>query len=130
MKIGNIYLPDTFRVAMQNAVLYFIDIPRADRISRLVDEYSCFEKSELQSVLEHLGNFMGSYQAREALAALQNDDFEKVADLTLAYYDKLYENSLARRQNRNIIKVPLLSGSVEEHAAVILKCALEMGVNR
>ncbi len=126
MSIGSVYLPDTFRAAMLNGLLFFIDVPKADRIQRLVDEYACFAKPELQSVLEHLGQYMGSYQSREALLALQNDDFEKVADLTLAYYDKLYENSLSRRPVRKMVKVSLSSGSVAGHAEVILKSALTL----
>ena len=129
MSIGNIHLPDTFRAAMLKGVLFLIDIPKADRIKRLVDEYACFDKPELQSVLEHLSVFMGSFQSREALLALQNDDFEKVADLTLAYYDKLYENSLKRRPVPKIVKIKLLSGSVAEHAGIILKYAFDVGVN-
>jgi len=129
MGIGSIYLPDTFRAAMLNGLLFFIDVPKADRIQRLVQEYACFEKAELQSVLEHLSKFMGSYQSREALLALHNDDFVKVADLTLGYYDKLYENSLARRPVRKIVKVPLVSGSVAEHAKLILEQALAHKVN-
>jgi tRNA 2-selenouridine synthase len=124
MSIGSIYLPNTFHTAMLNGTLFLIDIPKADRIRRLVNEYACFRKAELQAVLEHLGIYMGSYQSREALLALQNDDFDKVADLTLTYYDKLYENSLTRRPVHKIVKVPLLSGSVEEHAKIILKQAL------
>jgi tRNA 2-selenouridine synthase len=128
MSIGSIYLPDTFHTAMLNGTLFFIDIPKADRIRRLIDEYACFEKSELQAVLEHLGIYMGSYQSRDALLALQNDDFEKVAGLTLAYYDKLYENSLSRRPVREIVKVPLSSGDVAEHAEIILKQAMNLGI--
>lgn len=127
MGIGSIYLPDTFRTAMLNGVLFFIDVPKADRIQRLVNEYACFAKSELQLVLEHLSKFMGSYQAREALLALQNDDFVKVADLTLAYYDKLYENSLTRRPVRKIVKIQLVSGNVEENAKRILQQAVLQG---
>jgi hypothetical protein len=67
---------------------------------------------------------MGSYQAHQAISALHNDDFEKVADLTLAYYDKLYENSLSRRPVRKIVKVNLPSVSATEHAEIILKHAL------
>ncbi len=57
------------------------------------------------------------------------DDFGKVADLTLAYYDKLYENSLTRRPVRKIVKVSLKSGSVEEHAKLILEKALAHNAN-
>ncbi len=128
MSIGSIYLPDTFRAAMMDAVLFFIDVPKADRIRRLVDEYACFDKTELMKVLEHLAKFMGSFQSREAMQALQNDDFEKVADLTLGYYDKLYANSLLRRPVRQTIKIPLSSGTTGDHAGIILKHALEQGV--
>ena len=127
MSIGSIYLPDTFRNAMLGGVLFFIDVPKADRIKRLVDEYACFQKSDLQAVLDHLGVYMGSYQSREAMLALQNDDFAKVADLTLSYYDKLYENSLSRRPVRSIVKITLPSGSVASNAGIILKRALEEG---
>jgi len=128
MNIGSVTLPDTFHAAMLNGELFFIELPKAYRIHRLVDEYACFEKPVLQAVLEHLGQYMGSYQAREVLIALQNGDFEKVADISLAYYDKLYENSLTRRPVRKMVRIPLSSGSVKEHAGIILKCALDEGV--
>ena len=120
MNIGSVTLPDTFHTAMLKGTLFFIELPKAYRISRLVDEYACFEKPVLQSVLEHLGQYMGSYQAREVLIALQNDDFEKVADITLVYYDKLYENSLTRRPVKRIVNIPLDSGGVKEHAEIII----------
>ena len=129
MNIGTVTLPDTFHNAMLNGKLFFLELPKDYRIKRLVDEYACFEKPVLQAVLEHIGQFMGSYQAREVLLALQNDDFEKVADITLAYYDKLYANSLVRRPVRTIVKLPLVNGNVLEHAEIILKHALGNGVN-
>ncbi|MEI8047822.1 MAG: tRNA 2-selenouridine(34) synthase MnmH [Bacteroidota bacterium] len=129
MNIGNVVLPDTFHQAMLKAKLFFIELPKDYRIKRLVDEYACFDKSVLQSVLEHLGQYMGAYQAREVLLALQQDDFEKVADITLVYYDKLYENSLTRRPVRDLVKIPLESGGVKEHAGIVLKHALGGEVN-
>ncbi len=126
MSIGSVFLPETFRAAMLAGMLFFIDVPKTARIHRLVDEYACFPKPAIQQVLEHLGIFMGSYQSHQALTALQNDDFEKVANLTLAYYDKLYENSLKRRPVQNVIKISLQSENVTEHAAILLKQGLAM----
>jgi tRNA 2-selenouridine synthase len=109
---------------MLNGKLFFIELPKDYRIQRLVNEYACFDKPLLKAVLTHLGQYMGSYQAREVLIALQNDDFEKVADITLVYYDKLYENSLVRRPIQKIVRIPLAAGSVKEHAEIILTHAL------
>jgi len=129
MSIGSVTLPDSFHAAMLKGKLFFIELPKDYRIQRLVNEYACFEKPVLQAVLEHLGQYMGSYQAREVLLALQNDDFNKVADITLAYYDKLYENSLARRPVHQVERIPMESGSVKEHAEIILNLALGGKVN-
>jgi len=129
MNIGTVTLPDSFNAAMLNGTLFFIELPKDYRIKRLVDEYACFEKPILQAVLEHLGQFMGTFQAREVLLALQNDDFEKVADITLTYYDKLYANSLVRRPVQKIIRMPLAAGSVKEHAEIIINRAFEKIVN-
>jgi len=123
-KIGTIYLPDTFYSAMLNGTLFFLEMSRNHRINRLVDEYACFEKPLLQAVLEHLGQFMGSFQAREVLLALSNDDFGKVADITLEYYDKLYTKSLQQRPVRKMEKLHLSGISVAEQAEEVLKCAM------
>jgi tRNA 2-selenouridine synthase len=128
MNIGTITLPDSFHAAMLNGTLFFIELPKDYRIKRLVEEYACFEKPVLQAVLEHLGQFMGTFQAREVLLALQNDDFEKVADITLTYYDKLYSNSLVRRPVKKIVRLPLTAESVKEHAEILLKLAMGEGV--
>jgi len=125
MNIGTVTLPDSFHAAMLNGTLFFIELPKDYRIKRLVDEYACFEKPVLQAVLEHLGQFMGTFQSREVLIALQNDDFEKVADITLTYYDKLYANSLVRRPVQKIVSLPLAAGSVKEHAEIILNHVLK-----
>ncbi len=132
MNIGTVTLPDSFHKAMLNGELFFIELPKDYRVKRLVDEYACFEKPILQAVLEHLGQFMGTFQAREVLLALQNDDFEKVADIALTYYDKLYANSLVRRPVQKIVRIPLAAGSVKEHAEIILNHALgkKLMVNR
>jgi tRNA 2-selenouridine synthase len=129
MSIGSVTLPDSFHAAMLNGTVFFIELPKDYRIKRLVDEYACFEKTVLKTVLEHLGQYMGSFQAREVLQALQNDDFGKVADITLTYYDKLYANSLVRRPVQRIVNLPLAAGSVKEHAEIILNHAFGEGVN-
>jgi tRNA 2-selenouridine synthase len=129
MNIGTVTLPDTFHSAMLKGTLFFIELPKDYRIKRLVSEYACFEKPVLRAVLEHLGQYMGSYQAREVLIALQNDDFEMVADITLTYYDKLYANSLTSRPVQKIVRLPLVAGSVREQAEIILNYAFEKIVN-
>jgi len=125
VSIGHVFLPDTFFRTMLQGILFLVDLPKTYRISRLVEEYSCFDNLTLQALIGHLGNYMGGNRAKQALQALQNRDFEQVASITLEYYDKLYDNSLINRPVRKIVKVPLPAGDVAENARIVLKFAAD-----
>jgi tRNA 2-selenouridine synthase len=118
--IGNIYLPDTFHRAMLSGTLFFIEVPLRTRIRRLVDEYACFEKDELNEVLLRLSKYMGAFQSREAIHALEIADYEKVAEITLRYYDKIYDNSLIRRPVKHRVTISLSGSGPEEQAREML----------
>lgn len=125
ISIGSVFLPDTFYKTMFDGILFLVDIPKIFRIERLVKEYSCFDKTTLQTLIEHLGSYMGGNRAKQAVQALQNNDYEQVATITLEYYDKLYDNSLFRRPVKKIVKVPLPAGDVPENAGIVLKFAAD-----
>jgi tRNA 2-selenouridine synthase len=125
LRIGNIYLPDTFYTALRKAKVFFIDVPLNQRIDRLVNEYAGFATSELGVVLTHLGQFMGAYQAREVLNALHQSDFEKVALIMLQYYDRLYSQSLERRNTADVIHIKLESKNLDDNARKLISLAYQ-----
>ncbi len=122
--IGNIFLPETFHKAMLSGVLFQIQVSIKTRIARLVHEYACFEDGKLFEILDHLSIFMGSYQVSEARKALKVQDYEKVAAISLQYYDKLYDNSMLKRPVRRVIPVDLQSVPESQFHEMIVRKAL------
>lgn len=122
--IGNVFLPDTFHEAMLNGILFQVQVPTKVRIKRLINEYSCFEDDELAEVLDHLALRMNPYQVSEARKALHEKDYEKVAVITLQYYDKQYDNSSNKRPVKRIIPVDLHGVPENLFHEVILKKAI------
>lgn len=123
--IGNVFLPDTFHLAMLQGVLFQLIVPVKQRIRRLVEEYACFEDDMLLNVLNHLAIRMGSYQVAEARKALLAQDYEKVGEITLKYYDKLYDNSMKKRPVKRIVSIDMSCIALQDYVEVLLKKAQE-----
>jgi len=100
--IGRVYLPNKFWEQMQNSPIIYIQIPKHLRIERLVKEYAFCDKSLLESAVLRIQKRLGANHAKDALKALETDDFAKVADITLVYYDKAYSHDTARRKPESI----------------------------
>jgi tRNA 2-selenouridine synthase len=79
-----------------------IDPPRDERIERLLRDYAGFPAGELQRSIENISKRLGGKDTQDTLEALQAGDFRKVTDITLAYYDKGYDFSMARRNTKMI----------------------------
>jgi tRNA 2-selenouridine synthase len=79
-----------------------IDPPREERIERLLRDYAGFPAGELQRSIENISKRLGGKDTQDTLEALQAGDFRKVTDITLAYYDKGYDFSMARRNTKMI----------------------------
>jgi tRNA 2-selenouridine synthase len=119
-QIGKIFMPDPFYANMLEGILLKVNLPVSIRIQRLVNEYAGFDKSLLEDVLVHLKQNMGTLQSKLALDALNRDDFETVASLTLEYYDKTYENALGKRPVRVIHNIDFESMDMEVNASRLI----------
>ncbi|MFW6043562.1 MAG: tRNA 2-selenouridine(34) synthase MnmH [Marinilabiliaceae bacterium] len=96
--IGRVYVPDMFFEHLMSAPLVMYDLERERRLDRLVHEYGCFEKESLAQSVRKIEKRLGGARTQEALQALDEGDYRKVADITLQYYDKSYSKSLGRRE--------------------------------
>jgi len=74
------------------------DLERERRLDRLVHEYGCFDRELLAHSVRKIEKRLGGDRTKEALQALDDEDYRKVADITLQYYDKSYAKSLGRRE--------------------------------
>lgn len=121
--IGRITMPDPVVEHISNGILISVELDETIRINRLVKEYAGFDRDLLASAINRIAERLGGARAREAIAALENKQFHVVVSIVLAYYDKAYLFSTARRKSKNIFGLPIRGVDMEADAAQIIEFA-------
>ena len=120
--IGNVYIPDPLFDLMGNSPMIKIEIDKAARIRRLVKEYSGFDPVLLKDSINKISEKLGGTRTKQAITAVDSNDFEAVAELVLTYYDKAYDHAVSRRMNQKITTIKLLTDDPLQNAKDILNC--------
>lgn len=95
--IGKLIVPRAFWNQMSYADLLDIQVPIAQRIETLVEEYGQLDKDFLISCTERIGKRLGPDQTKQAIIAIQENRMADFIGIILVYYDKTYRKSLAKR---------------------------------
>jgi len=114
--IGRNLIPKELFKQILNANLIFIDVNINERITRLVREYSMFDKAMLKACIEKISKRLGGLNTKNAYKALEDKDFHKVAEIMLSYYDKTYLYSLNKHDPS---KIHYLQTSTEQLGVTI-----------
>jgi len=94
--IGKCVIPGEIYTQMLESDLFFLDIPREERAKYLVSHYAASNRKELKSCVARIERKLGGDRTREALEAIDCEDFFYTAMITLHYYDKAYMYSLEK----------------------------------
>lgn len=100
--IGNITIPEPLFEQMAKAKVFILEVTREKRIRRLIEEYSQFEKEELKTGIMKIAEKLGGTRTKQALIAVDNNDFKTAAGIALDYYDKTYYFATSKRINNMI----------------------------
>lgn len=121
LTIGKVYLPQPFWVSMNNAPSLALMVPKTVRVQRLVSEYGQMPKEELASGIKKIQQNFGGNRVKSSLEALDQDNFEFVAEQLLDYYDKRYD--FGRKKNRlgARFQVESETGDPKENAKLVLE---------
>ncbi len=123
--VGHVAVPDILFQKMRNTRVIRILEPQEIRLNRLVDEYAVFDKSLLRAATKRIAKRLGGLQYKNAIEALENNDFKSVAEITLKYYDKAYLFGLEKRNPAYITEVHCPHGDAAENAVIALKSLQE-----
>ncbi len=126
--IGRNLIPKELFEQILNANLIFIDVNIKERITRLVREYSMFDRDMLKACIAKISKRLGGLNTKNAYEALENKDFHKVAEIMLKYYDKTYLYSLNKHDPS---KIHYLKTSTEQLPVTIdkiLKLSKELNI--
>ena len=119
--LGFCGIPEPLFFQMRNAVLIKIIVPKKARAKRLVREYGSFDKESLSEQLIKIRERMGGQNLKTAMQALESDDLEKVAELSLQYYDKAYKHAGKDRNPEKVFEIE----TDEDNPAATAKKVLE-----
>jgi tRNA 2-selenouridine synthase len=106
-RIGKVSIPMQLFKQMRIAQLYFIEIPKEERTKHLVTEYSKCDDLQLKKSIYKIEKRLGGLNVKNAVEALNEQNYYEVAKITLQYYDKLYLKGLNKRDSKNVIKMAL-----------------------
>jgi len=103
--LGTVSIPETLFLKMREAQVVRMIIPKPVRELRLVDEYASLDKIQLRLAIERIERRLGGLQMNQSIEALEQNDYRKVAEITLVYYDKAYLLGIRSRNPENISDV-------------------------
>ncbi len=105
--IGRNILPAGIYKQIRSAPVVFLDIPRGDRVDRLVEDYAVFSKEELSESIQKISQRLGGDITRKASEAVTRGDYKLTAEMVLQYYDKTYLFGLDNRDQQRVYKLPV-----------------------
>ena len=105
--IGKNFIPDELFLQMRSAPVIKINLPKEERIKRLVKEYTNVDKDILIYHLNRIQKRLGPNETKKAIASVENGDMTYAVDLSLTYYDKAYNYGLSKRNPSQIFELDL-----------------------
>lgn len=122
-KIGTVVLNDGLWQHLKAAPLYLVELPQEVRVKRLVEEYGANRKEGLKQSLTNIKKRLGGLEWKEAMEALEQNNFEKTAGITLNYYDKTYDYSITQRKSESVKRFAFEEDDVDEIAQQLIERA-------
>ncbi len=124
--IGRLTLPDPVVAHIASSRLLKVVMDPEIRIKRLVKEYAAFDKQQLADAINRIAERLGGARTREAINALDNNQFHVVAAIALAYYDKAYLFSTLRREQKHVHEIQISGEDIEADASKIIDFAYKL----
>ncbi|MBX0292776.1 tRNA 2-selenouridine(34) synthase MnmH [Hymenobacter sp. HSC-4F20] len=119
--IGSVHVPPPLFAQLHTAPLLTLEIPRQVRVRKLAEEYGRHDPAALAASVLKIRKRLGGLATKEALAAIGEDDMEKMVSLVLDYYDRTYSHGLSERPVVRVVSDtadPLINAELVQRAAL------------
>jgi tRNA 2-selenouridine synthase len=121
--IGTVFLPDGFYGRMQESPVVALMMSIETRMPRLLEEYSAFPPELIRASVLKISKRLGGEKTREAIAAVERNDFSTAIRITLEYYDRAYSFGLSKRKSGKIVFVDTETDDTAVNAGKVLDAA-------
>jgi len=100
--VGTCYIPDPFWNQMRAVPVIKLEVPKKERIERLIKLYTISDKSNLIEATKRIQKRLGAQHVKAAVEAIEKNNLNVATDIILTYYDKAYKHGISRRQAASI----------------------------
>ncbi len=121
--IGRVFLDLNLWRNMCSSPIFVVELPVEIRLKRLVADYGENHMEGLEQSITNIRKRMGNEQWKNAIDALHEKDFTKVAWLTLQYYDKAYDKGLLLKETKEIFRYSFDEDDMEVIAQTFIEDA-------
>ena len=111
IQVGRCRIPKGLFDQMQTAPVLEIQRSEMERVERLVQVYSCHGKAELREATERIQKRLGPQRTRQALEAIDSENWDLACRAMLDYYDSCYDRELDRSPARATVNLECLDSS-------------------
>lgn len=119
-RIGLVNIPPAIWRNMRQSSIYFLDIPFAERLKYIVQEYGQLDKEKLAEAIERIRQKLGNLNTKTAIFLLNEGEITECFSILLKYYDKYYLKGLHNREALNSLLHTIECKSVTSENASIL----------
>ena len=105
IQVGRCRIPKGLFDQMQSSPVLEIQRSDRERVDRLVEVYSCHQKTELKEATERIQKRLGPQRTRQALEAIEAENWEVACQAMLDYYDSCYDRELERSPARATVNL-------------------------
>ncbi len=96
--VGKVGIPLNFWNLMRSSNLYFLEIPYEERLQYIVKNYGQYPKEDLINAVLRIQRRLGGLDTANAVDFIQKGNTTACFSILLSYYDRLYKNSLDKRE--------------------------------
>jgi tRNA 2-selenouridine synthase len=121
--IGKCSLTNELWANMCKAPVKVVDIPLEVRVGRLVKDYGEMPPEGLEDAIRRIEKRLGNEAMKDALYNLMEKNLAEVVRITLHYYDKAYDHSIAVKETKNISILPFESDDMALIVDTLLRSA-------
>jgi tRNA 2-selenouridine synthase len=120
--IGTVGVPKAFWNQMRKSTLYFLEIPFGQRLKNIVKIYGTFDRQSLIECVIKIQKRLGGLETKKAIEFIVEGKNNDAFSVLLKYYDKMYAQSLQKRDNTGALLHKVLCGeSSEKNASLLLE---------
>jgi tRNA 2-selenouridine synthase len=119
--IGSIFIPDGIWGKMGAAEFFHIQVPKEERIARLLRDYAQFPAEQLLHSLSKIAKRIGGAAHQQCISALEAKNYTQATEIVLEYYDKTYNFGIAKREPQVLHILPMGGLSPTEMAKQLLE---------